>query len=75
MRGPKRQAAASDLMSRKQDVQDKLFEAALGIEAPWFVKAVQFDAAAKVLTIRIVIFLIAAKFDFNAINPHAGQFT
>ena len=34
-------------------MQDKLFEAALGIEAPWFVKAVQFDAAAKVLSIEI----------------------
>lgn len=53
MRGPKRQAAALDLMNRKQDVQDKLFEAALGIEAPWFVNAVRFDAAAKVLTIEI----------------------
>ena len=40
-------------MNRKQDVQDKLFEAALGIEAPWFVNAVRFDAAAKVLTIEI----------------------
>lgn len=34
-------------------MQDKLFEAALGIEAPWFVQGVQFDAAAKVLTIEI----------------------
>jgi len=34
-------------------VQEKLFEAALGIQAPWFVDAVQFDAAAKMLTIEI----------------------
>lgn len=34
-------------------MHDKLFESALGIEAPWFVEAVQFDAAAKTLTIQI----------------------
>lgn len=34
-------------------MQDKIFEAALGIEAPWFVNAVRFDAAAKVLTIEM----------------------
>jgi len=30
---------------------ERLFEAALGIEAPWLVKAVEFDAAAKTLTV------------------------
>lgn len=34
-------------------MQDKIFEAALGIGAPWFVSAVRFDAAAKMLTIEI----------------------
>ncbi len=34
-------------------MHDKLFEAALGITAPWSVKGVQFDRAAKVLTVAI----------------------
>lgn len=34
-------------------MHDKLFEAALGIGAPWSVKAVEFDQAAKTLTVRI----------------------
>ena len=34
-------------------MEQRLFEAALGIEAPWFVKAVDLDVAARVLTIRI----------------------
>ena len=32
---------------------EQLFEAALGIGKPWFVEAVQFDAAARTLTIRV----------------------
>lgn len=32
---------------------DKLFETALGIAAPWFVKAVEFDEAARTLTVQI----------------------
>ena len=31
----------------------KLFEAALGIAAPWSVKSVEFDEAAKVLTVLV----------------------
>jgi hypothetical protein len=31
----------------------KLFEAALGIAAPWSVQSVQFDESAKVLTVLI----------------------
>lgn len=31
----------------------KLFEAALGIEAPWFVQDVTFDAKARALTIAV----------------------
>jgi transposase len=31
----------------------RLFEAALGVEQPWFVAGTDFDAAAKVLTIRV----------------------
>jgi len=34
-------------------MHDKLFEAALGIQAPWAVTAVRFDEAAKVLTVEI----------------------
>jgi transposase len=34
-------------------MHDKLFEAALGISAPWSVKSVEFDAAAKRLTVLI----------------------
>lgn len=50
-------------------MQDKLFEAALGIEAPWLVKGVQFDAAAKVLTIQID-FKSGSRF---ALPDEAGQ--
>jgi len=53
MTGRMRQPAASGLSNHRQDVHGKLFESALGIEAPWFVEAVQFDSAAKVLTIQI----------------------
>ena len=34
-------------------MHDKLFEAALGIAAPWFVAGVQFDEKTKVLTVGI----------------------
>jgi transposase len=34
-------------------VQNKLFEAALGIAKPWYVKGVDFDAAKKTLTISV----------------------
>ena len=34
-------------------MHDKLFESALGISAPWSVKSVEFDAAAKRLTVSI----------------------
>jgi len=34
-------------------MHDRLFESALGISAPWSVKAVDFDAAAKALTVRV----------------------
>ena len=34
-------------------MHDKLFEAALGIEAPWYVQGVDFDTARKTLTIAI----------------------
>ena len=34
-------------------MHDKLFEAALGIQAPWAVTSVRFDEAAKVLTVDI----------------------
>lgn len=32
---------------------DKLFEAALGVSTPWYVAGTEFDAQAKVLTIRV----------------------
>ena len=34
-------------------MQNQLFEAALGISKPWYVRGVDFDAARKVLTIGI----------------------
>jgi len=34
-------------------MHSKLFEAALGVSDPWFVSGVDFDAAAKLLTIQI----------------------
>lgn len=34
-------------------MHDKLFESALGISAPWSVRSVEFDAAAKRLTVLI----------------------
>ena len=34
-------------------MQNQLFEAALGIAKPWYVRVVDFDAARKVLTIGI----------------------
>lgn len=34
-------------------MHDKLFETALGIKAPWFVKTVEFDETARVLTVLI----------------------
>ncbi len=34
-------------------MHDRLFEAALGVAAPWFVGAVRFDEPTKVLTVRI----------------------
>ena len=34
-------------------MQNKLFEAALGIAKPWYVNGVDFDAAKKTLTISV----------------------
>ena len=34
-------------------MQNQLFEAALGIARPWYVRGIDFDAARKVLTIGI----------------------
>src|SRR6516225_2040475 len=36
---------------RPPDMQNQLFEAALDISKPWYVRGVDFDAARKVLTI------------------------
>ena len=46
----------------------KLFEAALGIAAPWSVGAVEFDESAKVLTV-LVDFKPGTRF---AISGHEG---
>jgi transposase len=48
-----RHDGAFDLTNMRRDMHDKLFEAALGIAAPWFVKTVTFDEAARVLTVQI----------------------
>jgi transposase len=48
--------ARSGIQSWQQiaaDMQNQLFEAALGISKPWYVRGVDFDAARKVLTIGI----------------------
>lgn len=42
---------------------ERLFEAALGVETPWFVKDVRFDADTKVLTIG-VDFKAGSRFPF-----------
>lgn len=48
-----RHGAAFSLGSSGVPLQNQLFEAALGIEKPWYVRGVDFDAANKTLTIRI----------------------
>jgi len=48
-----RHCAAFSLGSRRADVQNQLFEAALGIVRPWYVRGVDFDAGRKTLTIRV----------------------
>ena len=45
--------AAFGLGSRRADVQNQVFEAALGIVRPWYVRGVDFDAARKTLTITV----------------------
>ena len=49
-------------------MHDKLFEAALGISAPWSVKSVDFDEAAKLLTV-LIDFKPGTRF---AISGHEG---
>ena len=49
-------------------MHDKLFESALGISAPWSVKSVDFDAAAKRLTV-LIDFAPGTRF---GIPEHAG---
>lgn len=43
-------------------MHDRLFEAALGIAAPWFVAGARFDAASKVLTVGIE-YAVASRFE------------
>lgn len=50
-------------------MHDKLFEAALGITAPWFVSGVRFDETSKVLTVGID-FATGSRFGVEAV---AGQ--
>lgn len=35
-------------------MQEAIFTAAFGVESPWFVESVSFDAGAKLLNIRLV---------------------
>jgi transposase len=49
-------------------MHDKLFESALGISAPWSVKSVDFDAAAKRLTV-LIDFVPGTRF---GVPGHAG---
>jgi transposase len=48
-----RHGAAFSRGSKSPSMQNQLFEAALGIAKPWYVRGVDFDAARKVLTIGI----------------------
>lgn len=48
-----RHGAAFSLGSSGAPLQNQLFEAALGIEKPWYVRGVDFDAARKTLTISV----------------------
>ncbi|MCI1191794.1 ISL3 family transposase [Calidifontimicrobium sp. SYSU G02091] len=50
-------------------MHDRLFEAALGIAAPWFVAGVRFDEASKVLTVG-VDFAVGSRF---AVEGVAGE--
>jgi len=43
-------------------MQNKLFETALGVEDPWYVKGVDFDAARKTLTI-VIDFVAGSRFE------------
>jgi len=47
-----RHADALDVIPSRR-LHDKLFESALGISAPWSVQSVDFDSAAKRLTVLI----------------------
>src|SRR6516165_10457539 len=48
-----RHSAAFSMEANSPQMQNQLFEAALGIDKPWYVRGVDFDAARKVLTIAI----------------------
>jgi transposase len=47
-------------------MHDRLFEAALGIAAPWFVAGVRFDEASKVLTVGID-YATASRFEVEGV--------
>lgn len=53
-------------------MQNQLFEAALGIAKPWYVRGVDFDAARKVLTIGID-FVAGSRFPALAVPAHAPE--
>ena len=63
-----RHCAAFSLGSIGPRMQNQLFEAALGIAKPWYVRGVDFDAARKVLTIGI-------DFVIEALNGLLGRQT
>src|SRR5689334_9839051 len=52
---------------RTFEMHDRLFEAALGITAPWSVTGVQFDEAAKVLTVAID-FAVGCRFAVEGVH-------
>ena len=56
-----RHCAAFGHGSKSPWMQNQLFEAALGIAKPWYVRGVDFDAARKVLTIGID-FVVGSRF-------------
>jgi hypothetical protein len=48
-----RHCAAFSHGSKSPSMQNQLFEAALGIDQPWYVRGVDFDPARQVLTLSI----------------------
>ena len=69
-----RHCAAFSHGSKIAWMQNQLFEAALGVAKPWYVRGVDFDAARKVLTIGID-FVAGSRFAVPGIEGCIGSMT